>query len=194
MKELSSTKEKIYIAFATLFKTKELTKIKVSEISRIARINRSTFYEYFKDIYDLLDDFENFLVDVLKSSIKADFTYYGVNIVFKDLTYIPNEKYARHISLLFGSYNSHLRLKTIIALSKYLEETLDLNGDDIVIDCATTSFIAGVIGYLGNWSRLYPGLYSAPDKERLSSSLVIIINSSLNDLIKLDRKLKAENS
>lgn len=194
MKELSTTKEKIYIAFATLFKTKELSKIKVSEISKIAEINRSTFYEYFKDVYDLLDNFEDFLVDVMKKSIKADYTYDGTHMIFKSIDYNPNERFAPYITLLFSSYDSHLRLKTITTLSNYLEESLGLNGDDIVIDCATTAFIAGVIGYIGNWSRLYPGLNSTPDKERLSSALVSMINSSLNDLIILDHGLRAENS
>lgn len=194
MKELSTTKEKIYIAFATLFKNKELSKIKVSEISKIAEINRSTFYEYFKDVYDLLDNFEDFLVNAMKKSIKADYTFDGTHIELKNINYKPNERFAPYITLLFSSYDSHLRLKAITTLSNYLEESLDLNGDDIVIDCATTSFIAGVIGFIGNWSRYYPGLNNAPDKERLSAALVAMTNSSLNDLIKLDRKLKAENS
>ncbi len=194
MRELASTKERIYIAFATLFKNNELSKIKVSEISKIAEINRSTFYEYFKDVYDLLDDFEDFLVDVLKDSIKTKYTYDGNCIVFEDIVYIPNKKFATYISMLFSSYDSHLRLKAITSLSKYLVESLGLNKDDIVIDCAATSVIAGVIGYIGNWSRLYPGLDSAPDKERLSSSLVILINTALKELINLDRKLKANNS
>lgn len=39
-------------------KDKELDKISVTELCRLADINRSTFYLHYSDIYDLLEDIE----------------------------------------------------------------------------------------------------------------------------------------
>ena len=45
-----------------LLKEKELEKITVTELCLHAQINRSTFYEYYDDIHDLMNDIEtNFL-------------------------------------------------------------------------------------------------------------------------------------
>ena len=38
---------------------KRIEEITVSEITKATKINRSTFYVYFKDVYDVLDQIEN---------------------------------------------------------------------------------------------------------------------------------------
>jgi len=47
--------EKIEKAFVELLQNRELKDIKVSDICKITRLNRSTFYANFLDIYDLAD-------------------------------------------------------------------------------------------------------------------------------------------
>lgn len=53
--------------FWDLFRQKGIDKITVSELSEMAQINRSTFYVYFKDVYDVLDQIEQcYLPDGVK--------------------------------------------------------------------------------------------------------------------------------
>lgn len=47
--------EKIEKVFITLLQEKELSEISVSDICKLADLNRSTFYANFLDIYDLAD-------------------------------------------------------------------------------------------------------------------------------------------
>lgn len=47
--------EKIEKAFVELLQTKELKEITVSDICKLTKLNRSTFYANFLDIYDLAD-------------------------------------------------------------------------------------------------------------------------------------------
>lgn len=47
--------ERIERAFVNLIQTKELHTVSVSDICKIADLNRSTFYANFEDIYDLAD-------------------------------------------------------------------------------------------------------------------------------------------
>lgn len=54
------TKQKIMNCFWELFRQKSVDKITVSEITTILSINRSTFYAYFKDIYDVLEQIEEY--------------------------------------------------------------------------------------------------------------------------------------
>lgn len=50
-----NSEEKIEKTFIELLQTKEIKDISVSEICKIAKINRSTFYKSYIDIYDLID-------------------------------------------------------------------------------------------------------------------------------------------
>lgn len=52
------TKEKLTNAFWTLYEQKPYEQITVREISELAGYNRSTFYTYFKDVYDVLEQTE----------------------------------------------------------------------------------------------------------------------------------------
>lgn len=57
--------KKIESAFIEFIQTKELNEISVSDICKVADINRSTFYANFVDIYDLADKIKVHLEDEL---------------------------------------------------------------------------------------------------------------------------------
>lgn len=75
-----SSKEKIESAFITLLQYKDINKIYVTDIIKIAQVNRSTFYANYIDIYDLADKIkENMYKDVLElykeEAIKKEHSY-----------------------------------------------------------------------------------------------------------------------
>ncbi|WMJ86649.1 TetR/AcrR family transcriptional regulator [Anaerocolumna sp. MB42-C2] len=53
------TKQNLIDAFWKLYCKKTIDKITVTEICTLAGYNRSTFYVYFKDVYEILDVIEN---------------------------------------------------------------------------------------------------------------------------------------
>ena len=55
------SKDKIKQAFRELLRTKGFAKTTVSDIIRLAKVNRSTFYAHYVDKFDLLDKFEDTL-------------------------------------------------------------------------------------------------------------------------------------
>jgi len=61
----AQTKQNIMDAFWDLYCEKRIEKITVKEISHKAGYNRGTFYEYFSDVYDVLDLIENSLIPTL---------------------------------------------------------------------------------------------------------------------------------
>lgn len=55
MEETPSTKESLALATMNLMMTKSLEKISVSEITAACGVSRQTFYNNFKDKYDVID-------------------------------------------------------------------------------------------------------------------------------------------
>jgi len=64
-----STKNKLISAFYSLAKDKDLKKITISELTKTAGVHRSTFYEYFIDIIDLIGQEENEILELQKELI-----------------------------------------------------------------------------------------------------------------------------
>ena len=54
-KRRKETRDKISKVFITLLQTREINEISVTDICKMANINRSTFYVNYIDIYDLAD-------------------------------------------------------------------------------------------------------------------------------------------
>jgi AcrR family transcriptional regulator len=53
------TRQNLVDAFWSLYSTRRMDKITVRDITNTAGYNRSTFYEYFRDVYDVLAYIEN---------------------------------------------------------------------------------------------------------------------------------------
>jgi len=61
------TKQKLQNAFWDIHREKSIDKITVREVAEYAGVNRSTFYAYYKDVYDILEQSENELIEALLS-------------------------------------------------------------------------------------------------------------------------------
>ena len=106
------TKNIIKETFINLLEKKELNKITVSEICKIADINRSTFYRYYLDVYDLL-------------SYTPDNNY----MLESNIDSIPdgNEKdYFNELIQLIASIITELN-----NLNSSDDETIELNSDEV---------------------------------------------------------------
>lgn len=59
------TRQNFIDAFWQLYEKKDINKIKVQEICDIAGYHRNTFYRYFTDVYDVLNQIEDRIIDEL---------------------------------------------------------------------------------------------------------------------------------
>jgi Transcriptional regulator len=64
------TKKDLLDAFWQIYREKRIEKITVKDITTKAGYNRSTFYEYFNDVYDVLDQLENSVLPNLSTHHK----------------------------------------------------------------------------------------------------------------------------
>ncbi|MFB9324484.1 TetR/AcrR family transcriptional regulator [Paenibacillus aurantiacus] len=64
------TRQSFINVFCELYCQKPIEKITVQEISNKSGYNRSTFYQYFTDVYDLLSHVENEILDYIRGKLK----------------------------------------------------------------------------------------------------------------------------
>lgn len=60
------SQNKIESVFIELLQSKEISQISVTDICKLANVNRSTFYANYLDVYDLADKIKAHLVDEVK--------------------------------------------------------------------------------------------------------------------------------
>lgn len=63
------TKKAIIAAFMTLLQEKNISKITITELSKLADIDRKTFYLHYDSISDLYEDLGNMVVELIKAEI-----------------------------------------------------------------------------------------------------------------------------
>ena len=64
------TKKLLLRSLTKLMLEKKINKITVTELTELADVNRSTFYLYYKDIYDMIDQIETDMFEELTAKLK----------------------------------------------------------------------------------------------------------------------------
>lgn len=75
---IEKTKSAITNVFLELRSAKPLEKITIKELCEKAKINKSTFYSHYRDIYDLSEELENEVVASVIESLP------GIELLFED--------------------------------------------------------------------------------------------------------------
>lgn len=96
-RRIKYTKTVIRETLLELMENKDATKITVTEICEKADINRATFYKYYLDVYDLIKQIEDELIEELKKSLTIEIKNMNLeNIIFNIMTIIyDNEDLCR---------------------------------------------------------------------------------------------------
>ncbi len=185
------TRNKIFDAFLSIYAEKPVKNIRVSEIAKAAGINRSTFYEYFDDPFDLLDKLEDYLIDFVFSNThiircndpELDYT-------IEKITYDSSKGSGGRVQLIASKNDSHLYDKITDNLSSYLTKRYDLNVDDAVVSCQVNFLAGGIISYIRRWLVLFPDMDKNKTTNELEHDLVQTVNESINSIVKTAKNKK----
>ena len=113
------TRQTFINVFCQLYAEKPIEKISVQEITRKADYNRSTFYQYFSDIYELRNEIENDVLDFISEELSASDTQpYDEQAVLRNALKLFNEKEV-YLNALMGDYGS-------VRFQKRLKERMPL--------------------------------------------------------------------
>ena len=109
--EITARTKKAFVdAFCELYSQKPIEKIPVQEITNKAGYNRSSFYQHFCDIYELLDCLENDVLDSISQKLSD-----GKGSISDVMSVFEEKRF--YLNALLGDYgNSHFieRLKASI--------------------------------------------------------------------------------
>lgn len=169
----AKTKQALIDSFWELYCTKKIDKITIKEVSDGAGLYRSTFYEYFGSIYDVLEHIEDELIRSYKEMIRILPLDSGIASILK-LVQEFYEENIEHVSVLIGpngdkDFTEKLK-RTLIPV--IIDKTgLDDAGENSVeVDILFEVFFSTAISILNYW-------YS--HKDELSINEVMKIGSTI---------------
>jgi len=153
---VKKTKRNIRNSFIDLIMKKDISKITVKELSEKAEINRKTFYIYYTSVYDVMEEFENEIIEkLLFILIKYDYfnSSSNINSLFSALNDIINEDYTFYKRIIYTSSYPFLVNK----VKEFFKNTIIKQyGTNIAIDKPVLSLYAeyissGVIAMYIEW-------------------------------------------
>jgi len=162
-------------AFWDLYSKEGIGKISVREIVNKAGYNRSTFYEYFTDVYDVLEQIEaSILPDIEKHQdiIMNTGPYLPIEHLIE--VYSQNKKY---FAVLLGKNGDPAFQEKIKNVYKALVRPLfqSLGTDDFILEC-TLEY--GISAYLGMMTYCFTREEN-PDIEKMVQLLWSFMNEGV---------------
>ena len=152
-RRIKYTKTVIKDTIIKLLQEKDIKKITVSEICKIADINRATFYRYYLDVYDLLDKIKDDLIEELRAAV-TDSSNYTVSIFAKDLLKVLLDN-KELVKILFKTDNNVYFLYDFLEVAydkckeRWQNDLKNINEEDI--DYATLFIFNGALGIINYW-------------------------------------------
>ena len=148
-KRTTQTKENLVQAFLKVAENKRIDKITIKEVTDTAGYYRSTFYEYFLDLQDLIDQIEDSLIkkaekqalDSVSDITPEAFTYKCVSFY---------ESNANLLLILLGDKGDPtFEVKLKKALRPLFNQQLGISDDNLLVEF----FISGILATLTHWFR-----------------------------------------
>lgn len=150
------TKRAIRNALTKLLSQKPLNEITVKDLAETADINRKTFYNYYNDIHQVIDEIENELVAAFEAALQENVFNPDMQnpyAVFSKLTEILNSDIDFYGYLLHADTNSSLITKIMTALKNKAREAFahQANIEENTLNLIIDYVAAGMIAVYQSW-------------------------------------------
>lgn len=144
-KRKKASQERIERAFMDLVQTKEANEITVSDLCKLAKLNRSTFYANYLDIIDLIDNIrERMLEDFSNLYLEENKQKYNSNDFSKIFRHIKENQifYKTYFKLQFDRSIEILHYDTELAKKYYNNQHISYHAE---------FFRAGITAIIKQW-------------------------------------------
>ena len=149
-----ATKKNFADAFCILNRQKTIEKISIREICENAGYNRSTFYKYFKDIYDLRDFVEEIIISHVKENFLVNIKKENFSETFiKAFTKIQTDK-AKYFDVMMNLENrGRFTEKLIESVKKIFVKNFDIDEEKIFSDYFVEVYFNTVFSVINYWIK-----------------------------------------
>lgn len=141
------TKKLIKDAYLELLESNPSEKISVTDVCKVADVNRSTFYMYYEDTIALRHDIENDVMDQIP--VLSDTDKQFVDILERFFSYIEENSRMFRILILQSDNRAFNRRLIDAVLEKY--RILSRANSERLAKYEYVFIVSGVIGLLGAW-------------------------------------------
>lgn len=182
------TRQNLIDAFWKLYCTKRIEKITVKEVCTLAGYNRSTFYAYFKDVYEILEEIENntitvddFKLNVLKQVYQYDISDKKIILMHLLQLFENNKKY---LPILLSEHGDpQFRQKILNKLKPVIFSTFReiTQEDKIKIEYIMEYQSAGILNTITKW---YNQGKNIPLEDFLDLLISVTTGGIQNELLK----------
>jgi AcrR family transcriptional regulator len=151
----AQTKQNLIDAFWSLYCEKRIEKITVKEITQKAGYNRGTFYEYFLDVYDVLEQIEESLIPETHELPPISIPSQNVGMPL-DMFMTLFEQNSKYYSVLLSdkgdpAFASKLKNSTKPVIKQAFLEKYNIN--TIEFDFILEFVLSAMIGIMSYWFR-----------------------------------------
>ena len=142
----TKTKKAFVDAFCELYSQKPIEKISVQEIANKAGYNRSSFYQHFCDIYELLDYLENDALDSIRQKLND-----GKGSM-QDIMFLLDEK-EHYLNALFGEYGNNHFIERLKASIPFEAHKLHISKESPILPYLMEFHLSTVFSLYRLWHR-----------------------------------------
>lgn len=142
------TRKNLMDAFWQIYCEKRIEKITVKDITTKAGYNRGTFYEYFSDVYDVLEKIEaSILPDLVKHKDIIMDANHHLSPQHLTEVYSLNKKYFVVLLGKNGDPAFHEKIKNVY--KEFVRSSLQsLDMDELILECTLEYVLSGYISVL----------------------------------------------
>lgn len=189
-RRINKTKKAAHSAFITLLGDHSFEEITITDICRIADINRKTFYNHYTGIYQLMEEIENLIVrefEQLLNQYNIDTVLNKPQIFFDALNNVIRDKYEDYFRLVSSNYSTGLVTKIIAALKMRIKEFM------VEADLFNVKYVDYIITYtISGLVSLYQSVFDQEGfntgSDRLSAFSRIIVMEGVRGIMAIEQR------
>lgn len=145
-----NTKTRIKNYLITYLQNNSIERLSVKELCSDIGINRSTFYLYYSDIYQTIDEIENDVLNELKTTIEKLLGKDYYTIVKELINKVKNKK--EIYLILLGQLSYHFSNKLRLMFEPFISNTLySVKSDPKTVEYICTFILNGTMGTVNDW-------------------------------------------
>lgn len=154
-RRVKRTKKNLRNSLFALLEEKSINQITVTELTTLADVNRSTFYLYYNDIYDMMEKIQQEIYSVFVETVvrfKSDFTDIESVIIYcRRFLEFCKENYQVCRFITRNDCNNHLAEKIKLAVRCVIPDSAGTFPENDPRNYLTTFALSGILATILEW-------------------------------------------